>query len=140
MSEDKKAFKINDRRHFTPEGEARGPGEEVRIPDAPPAEVAPPAGAPPTPVSPVDAEAPPADLIGLFVSLATQASILLSDAPAEEAGTPGPDLGGARAVIALLEVLKAKTAGNRTPDEDRVLEGVLYELRMAYLARSRKGA
>jgi hypothetical protein len=139
MSEDKKAFKINDRRHFTPEGEARGPGEEVRVPE-PPAEAAPRGDEPsPTAPPPMDAEGPPADLIGLFVSLATQASILLSDAPTEE-GAPGPDLAGARGVIALLEVLKTKTSGNRTADEDRVLDGVLYELRMAYLARSRKGA
>jgi hypothetical protein len=137
MSEDKKAFKINDRRHFTPEGEARGPDEETRAPEPPAREDAP--DEPRTPVSQPEAEGAPADLIGLFISLATQASVLLSDAPTEE-GALGPDLAGARGVIALLEVLKAKTSGNRTADEDRVLEGVLYELRMAYLARSRKGA
>jgi hypothetical protein len=47
------------------------------------------------------------------------------------------DLAGARGLIGLLEVLERKTKGNRTPEEEQVLTGVLYELRMAYLARAR---
>jgi hypothetical protein len=156
MSEDKKEFKVNDRRHFTAEGEVRDAADE-RAPAQAPAPAAAPDPRPPAPPAPpvpeadpsaggpeMDGEADPgglpADLIGLFVSLAAQASYLLSDAPAEEGGPPGPDLAGARAVITLLEVLKVKTEGNRTPEEDGVLQRILYELRMAYVARSRKGA
>jgi hypothetical protein len=155
MSEDKKDFKVSDRRHFTPEGEARGPQEEDVRPAAPPppepAAPPPPLHAPePPPPSesqpafgaghedPEGSEPLPADLIGLLVSLGAQASFLLSGGRTEH-GEQEPDLDGARAVITLLEVLKAKTQGNRTPDEDSVLDGILYELRMAYLARSRKG-
>jgi hypothetical protein len=36
-------------------------------------------------------------------------------------------------------VLREKTEGRRTPDEDRILEGILYELRMAYVAGTRAG-
>jgi hypothetical protein len=42
----------------------------------------------------------------------------------------------ARALISILEMLKDKTEGRRTPDEDRILDGVLYELRLGYLARA----
>ena len=52
-----------------------------------------------------------------------------------------PILEGARSFITLLEVLQEKTQGRRTPEEDRVLEGLLYELRMAYVTRTQaKGA
>jgi hypothetical protein len=74
------------------------------------------------------------DFIGLLVSLATQASYLMSPEPAS--GAP-PDLAAARSIIGLLEILKEKTEGRRTPDEDRVLDGLLYELRMAFVARTR---
>jgi hypothetical protein len=59
--------------------------------------------------------------------------MLLGGAPGEEGA---PDLEGARAFITLLEVLNEKTEGRRTPEEDRVLESLLYQLRMEYLART----
>src|SRR5207244_1918388 len=78
-----------------------------------------------TPERAEHAEAPPMDFIALRVSLATQAGYLMSPEPGS--GAP-PDLAGARSIIALLEILKQKTEGRRTPDEDRVLDGLLYEL------------
>jgi hypothetical protein len=36
-------------------------------------------------------------------------------------------------------MLKGKTEGRRTPQEDQILEGLLYELRMGYLARAGVG-
>jgi uncharacterized protein DUF1844 len=152
MSEDKKEFKVNDRRHFTPEGEVRGSAEEGRVPPEPSIpETRPPASSPSSPPPPGPSagatqspEPPeggglPADLTSLFVSLAAQASYLLGDASSEEGGPQGPDLEGVRSIISLLEVLKAKTEGNRTPEEDGILDRILYELRMAYV-RSKKGA
>jgi hypothetical protein len=79
-------------------------------------------------------DAPPMDFIGLLVSLATQAGYLMSPEPGSGAAA---DLAGARAVIGLLEILKDKTEGRRTEDEERVLDGLLYELRMAFVARTR---
>ena len=76
------------------------------------------------------------DFIGLLVSLATQAGYLMSPEPGS--GAP-PDLAAARSIIGLLEILKEKTEGRRTPDEERVLDGLLYELRMAFVARTRPG-
>ncbi|MET0552755.1 MAG: DUF1844 domain-containing protein, partial [Vicinamibacteria bacterium] len=96
------------------------------------------ASAPPTGPEAPDALGEP-DLVGLLLSLAAQASALLGlgGADEEEGGAPQVDLAGARGMIGLLEVLERKTKGNRTPEEERVLTGVLYELRMAYLARAR---
>jgi hypothetical protein len=46
---------------------------------------------------------------------------------------PEPDLGGARHVIGIVEMLKEKTEGNRSEEEEQLLESLLYELRMAYV-------
>ena len=43
------------------------------------------------------------------------------------------DLANARQTINMLEVLEQKTEGNLTPEEGRLLDDVLYELRMAYV-------
>jgi hypothetical protein len=46
---------------------------------------------------------------------------------------PRIDLMGARQTIDLLGVLGEKTKGNLTPDEQRLLESALFELRMMFL-------
>jgi hypothetical protein len=50
------------------------------------------------------------------------------------------DLINARNTIDMIEVLERKTRGNLTPDESRLLEDVLYELRMAYVEVERRSA
>ena len=50
------------------------------------------------------------------------------------------DLVNARNTIDMIEVLERKTRDNLTPDESRLLEDVLYELRMAYVEVERRGA
>lgn len=141
--EDKKPFAVKDRRHFTAEGETRPDAPEVRAEDeAPAAPPVPPAGPDPRAVASGPLEEEHAhgepDLVGLLLSLAAQASALLGlGAEPEATGAPKVDLAGARGLIGLLEVLERKTKGNRTPEEEQVLAGILYELRMAYLARAR---
>ncbi len=46
---------------------------------------------------------------------------------------PEVNLKYARHTIATLEMLKQKTEGNRTEDESRLLDEMLYELRLAYV-------
>lgn len=50
------------------------------------------------------------------------------------------DLINARNTIDMIEVLERKTRGNLTPEESRLLEDVLYELRLAYVEVERRGA
>jgi hypothetical protein len=136
MSEDKKPFTVSDRRHFTPEG-------EVRKSDADEPQAGPPGvrgGEPAAPASAgvasaaVDADDErasrfPSDFLGLLISLGAQGSMLLMGGPEGEA----PDLEGARSLIELLGVLKEKTEGRRTAQEDQLIDGLLYELRMAFV-------
>lgn len=134
MTEEKKPFSVTDRRHFTPEGEVRQEEESARAPASTPPERLDAEPGPPH----EDGERSqyPKDLPGLLISLGAQASLLLYGDPA----VGGPDLEGARDLISLLEVLKEKTQGHRTPQEDQLLDGLLYELRMAYVQRSGKAA
>jgi hypothetical protein len=51
----------------------------------------------------------------------------------QEGQRPRVDILGARGTIDMLGVLAEKTRGNLTETEDRVLQSVLYEVRMAFL-------
>jgi hypothetical protein len=128
MSEEKKPFTVTDRRHFTPEGEARSSSSPE--PAAAPTDRA--AAASPEDEPSAAGEGRSADFTTLLLSLGAQAGMLLQDQ-----GELKADLIGARAIISMLEVLSDKTEGRRTADEDRVLESLLYELRMAYVERSK---
>jgi hypothetical protein len=146
MTESDKPFTVSDRRHFTPEGHARADDAPAAEPDrleaapaAPQAE-RPPAengvGRPGERRRPA-AAAGPIEFGQFLVSLASQAGMLLSAAGQPEAEGAGEALDGARSIISILEMLEDKTRGRRTPDEDRLLEGILFELRMGYVERRR---
>ena len=62
--------------------------------------------------------------------------MLQMGAGAQEGQRPRVDIMGARATIDLLGVLAEKTKGNLTDAEDRMLQSVLFELRMAFLELS----
>ncbi len=63
-------------------------------------------------------------------------ALLQMGAGAQEGQRPRVDIMGARATIDLMGVLAEKTKGNLTPTEDRMLQSVLFELRMAFLELS----
>lgn len=44
------------------------------------------------------------------------------------------DIGHAQAVISTISMLKEKTAGNLTPQETELIEEVLHQLRIGYVA------
>jgi hypothetical protein len=127
MSDEKKPFTVRDRRHFAADGTVRS--------ETPPVEVVPAATAAaraerpsaPTP----SATGPGVDLASFLLSLGAQASRLLE--------AESPDVAGVRSFIAIFEMLREKTEGRRTPDEDKILDAVLYELRMGYLSRTGVG-
>jgi hypothetical protein len=73
------------------------------------------------------------------MSLGAQAGMLLSGEGLPEGMDPGAALEGAGSVIAILEMLKDKTEGRRTSAEDALLDDLLFQLRMAYVERTRAG-
>ena len=60
-------------------------------------------------------------------------AMLQMGAGTQEGQQPRVDIVGARSTVDLLGVLAEKTRGNLTPTEDRVLQSVLFEARMAFL-------
>ncbi|MBI4378173.1 MAG: DUF1844 domain-containing protein [Nitrospinae bacterium] len=42
--------------------------------------------------------------------------------------------------IDMIDMLKEKTKGNLTPDEERLIENIIYELKMRYVKELNKGA
>jgi hypothetical protein len=149
MSDDKKSFTVSDRRHFTAEGLARDDVAVEAPPEPPPAPDPAPPGSSPAPATEGPLEGGfeddeplppfPADFLGLIGSLATQASVLLAGEPGSTRPPSPAELDAVRSVISLIDVLHEKTQGNRTAQEDRVLDAVRYELKMAYVARARAG-
>jgi len=139
-------FKVTDKRHFTPDGEVMsGSAEEApeEAPQAPPepAEAAPPSEKeePKAPEPPPEEgqEAPGAvDFTHLVISLAGTAYHAL--------GIPDPvtkakgvvNLPAASQMIDLLAILEEKTRGNLNEQEERIIQGVLIELRGLFVQTS----
>jgi hypothetical protein len=77
---------------------------------------------------------PPASFATLVQNLATQSAIFMTDQRDPETGQSLRNLDLAKYNIDLLRVLEEKTKGNLSEDEKHLLETVLYELLMAYVA------
>ncbi len=84
---------------------------------------------------------PGIDFSTLVLSLATSAMVHLGLVPESEGGSTEKNLPLAQQTIDTLELLQDKTRGNLTDDETKLLQSVLYELRMGYVkARDSKPA
>jgi uncharacterized protein DUF1844 len=127
-------FKVVDRRSFTTEGK-RVPGqpETEQQEQKPESSVPPrPRAVPPTETEPAEEEA--SERFAMLVSyLSTTAMFQLGLLPGPGGEYIPADLANASRTIDLLEVLQEKTRGNLTSQESKLLEDVLYELRMTYL-------
>jgi hypothetical protein len=79
---------------------------------------------------------PEIDFITFIMSLATSVLMQLGEHEEGEAAPP-ENLPLAKQTIEILGMLHEKTRGNLSSDEVRVIEGVLYDLRMRYLQKTR---
>jgi hypothetical protein len=138
MNDEKHSFTVKDRRHFTPEGETREPTVDRETVGAQPS--VDPEQQVPRDTGHLEHEDAPVTFAGFLAGLAAQGGMLLGLAAVEGEQSPPTDLRGARHVISVLEMLKEKTEGKRTTEEDRIIDGVLYELRMAFVKASEKEA
>ena len=105
--------------------------ESADQPDAGPAEAERPAET----ESPHDPEIPIPASFGVLVStMATQVMAALGQLPKELTGLDKPQPNLAKHHIDMLSVLEEKTKGNLTPEEARMLEDALHQLRMLYVS------
>jgi flagellar motor switch/type III secretory pathway protein FliN len=161
MQEDQPNFKVTDRRLFNPDGSPRDlPPEEKPAPQpvgaqeaaaaAAPAPEAQAAAAPETEASVTAEEAPqaeeefteedltdardPASFVSFLMSIASNAASALGmmEHPVTHQRDVDVELG--KHWIDVLGMLQKKTDGNLTPQEKRMLEGLLADLRMQYVS------
>lgn len=88
-------------------------------------------------------EAPPGtgariDFPSYILSYYTQGLVLLGEVPNPYTNNKEEDIEGARHTVDILSMLEEKTKGNLSKEEEQLLEGVLYELRMKYMAKTNR--
>jgi Domain of unknown function (DUF1844) len=122
-SEPEDVFKVTDRRR-------RADADEP-VPSSAAASFQPSAAAAPN--VPASAAGGERSLAGLFMMLASSAVVALGQAPDPLTGERQMDLAQAADAIDLLLLLRQKTEGNRSPEESRILDELLYDLQLRYV-------
>ena len=155
MSEEEKkdqGFRVSDRRRFTvaedgapaEEGKAKeeekAAQEEGKQPE--PKEESPPeqaeaAGQAKEAEKKEPASLPEIDFATFVVSLSTSVLIHLGVVADPVSSEQKKDLALAKQTIDMLGMLQEKTRGNLTKEEGQLLESMLYDLRMRYVAESK---
>ncbi len=85
------------------------------------------------PSNPDPAALPGIDFSTLVLSLATSAMVHMGLVPETEGSPVEKNLALAHQSIDTLDMLQSKTRGNLSDDETKLLQSVLYELRMSYV-------
>jgi hypothetical protein len=136
--QEEQGFRITDKRAFTEDGERQqdSPTEEPsKAHEAPQSgEIPGPAAAGPEQPPGADAKI---DFPSYVLSYYTQGLVLLGEVPNPYTQKKEEDLQAARHTVDILSLLKEKTKGNLSQDENQLLESVLYELRMKYMAKNK---
>ena len=71
---------------------------------------------------------------GFILSLATTAAVHFGDIADPNTGKPGePNLPAAAQIIDLIALLQDRTKGNLIEPEERMIEDLLYELRLRFV-------
>jgi hypothetical protein len=138
----RQTLKVTDRRHFTADGERRSEldepeevvGTRVR-PESPAKEAAVPASDAGFERRSLD-EPEGVDFTMLINAMAQPALLFLGEIPHPGTGKPTFNPEQARLQIDMLDLLRVKCRGNLSAEEEGLLERVLYQLRMLYVART----
>lgn len=136
--QDRKQVKVIDRRWLTPEGEAREgidltPPEPEQQPEPSAAAPQPPEPQQPSPLEAVRAALPSQVLLDTVDFLAQYAMAFLTG---QVSGVPrNPD--AARLYIDMLAVVQERARAHASLQEAKVLDDVLYQLRLQLVATSR---
>ncbi len=136
MAEDKNdesRFRVVDKRSFSADGTRREVEEDRERDEA--QETSPPHPAPAQRVQEAedDLEASAGGFENLVSYLSTTAMFQMGLLAGPDGERIPPDLVNVRRTIDLLDVVEQKTRGNLSADEAKLLEDVLYELRMTYV-------
>lgn len=137
-----KGFSISDKRLFTKEGSRR---ETPSLPQAPPASPPPPREAPrgePRPRAAAEEmprrEIPSVDFSTFVMMLANNVMMFLGQIPDPVSQQRRRDVQQAKHTIDILIMLREKTRGNLTDEETKLMQELVPQLQMAYVATSRQ--
>jgi len=83
--------------------------------------------------SPQEGPLPEIDFTSFIFSLSTSVLIQLGEIQDPFTQTLVKNLSLAKQTIDLIGMLKEKTKGNLTPEEEKIIEYILYDLRMRYV-------
>jgi hypothetical protein len=134
--EEQENFRVTDKRGFQEDGESRVPDVSDEKEEKPVVEPSPETGSN-TPEQ--DArQQPPIDFPSYILSYYTQGLVLLGEVPSPYSGKKEEDVEACRHTVEILAMLQEKTKGNLSKDEEQLLENVLYELRMKYMAKTKR--
>jgi hypothetical protein len=78
------------------------------------------------------------DFSTYVLSYYSQGLVLLGEVPHPHTNKQEEDLEGARHMVDILAMLQEKTKGNLTKEENQLLDSVLYELRMRFMAKTKR--
>ncbi len=136
-----KAFKVDDRRRFSAEGDLKpefsGADQPSQPSQGPEAKVPPIRAGEHGPIPP-PGEAAEITFATFMVGLSTQALFHLGEIGDPQGAAPQTDLAAAQQLIDIIGMLKEKTRGNLDHDEQTMLDAILFELRMKYVERARQ--
>ena len=125
MVEEEKGFVIKDKRTFSPEtGESR-----TEEPQKTEEEIGTEKEAPAV----EETQLPEINFSTFIFSLSSSALLHFGEIPDPSSGTKEKNLPMAKHTIDILGMLEEKTKGNLAPDEEQLLENILYDLRMRYV-------
>jgi len=135
MSEEEEGFKVVDRRRFSDSGESKSDDAEQSSREE-------------TSSSLNDSQEfedfseeldqdSSVDFPSFVMGLATQTMMMLGEIPNPETNLPQVNLEAAKQTIDILGLLEEKTKGNLSKDEDRLLQDLLANLRLAYVSKIR---
>lgn len=140
MTEEEKGFIVKDHRAFADDGSTREPDKEEPEPAAQ-KEAGPQKQEEQAQDGPAEQSQekeskrslPPVDFSGLILSLSHAALLHLGQIPDPQTGQTHKDHDMARHSIDTISMLHEKTKGNLTPEEQKLTDNVLTELRLAFV-------
>jgi hypothetical protein len=132
--EEDQGFRVTDKRAFRDDSGARSPEAPESTLNEQKADKPESTGAAQSETPP----SPPIDFPSYILSYYTQGLVLLGEVPNPYTNKKEEDIEAARHTIDILVMLEQKTKNNLRPDEEQLLETVLYELRMKFMAKTNK--
>ena len=135
-----KGFTVQDRRRFSETGESRDDSESSSQVDGDPTKSTGelPRAQASAQTSAQESPLPEINFSTFVISLSTQALMHLGEIENPLTGKVEPDVLVAKQMIDIIGMLREKTRGNLNAGEDRLIEDILFDLRMKYVEAVKK--